>query len=497
MLYSLQIEKHVLGGLIQNPSTISDIDRFVSAKDFVAEPHGVIYGCLRAAFLANEKIDKVLLAQKIKNLGVAFKDEINIFDYIEAISFAPITPIATIDACKELVKLRALRDIEGTCDEMKVIVNKATNQSLSSTIAEVDAVYGKQINSFEFENEPTLLFEDIHELVEERGNNPINEIGLETPYPEFNRLYGGFRNGNLYVIASRAKSGKTNWIDETASEMSKIHKMPVLILDTEMSPEEVKFRSAAAKTGVGLWHLESGNWRKSEGMIKAVRDNLTEIKNNYRVYYMSIGNKKIEEVSSICRRWYLKVVGRGNRCLICYDYIKMIEKLDKNQTEWQKMGEAVDMLKKLSEELACPILTAVQSNRIGITTNRESSEVIDDESVIGISDRILWYSSYVGILRRKTPDEVTLDTPESGSHLLKEIASRWQGRDATGHQDYMQRRYPDGKVRYVKNYINFNITNFRVEERGSLRDSISRQNAQFLVQDDAEEHETEVQRNTL
>lgn len=497
MLYSLQIEKHVLGGLIQNPSTISDIDRFVSVKDFVAEPHGVIYGCLRAAFLANEKIDKVLLAQKIKNLGVAFKDEINIFDYIEAISFAPITPVATIDACKELVKLRALRDIEGTCEEMKVIVNKATNQSLSSTIAEVDAVYGKQINSFEFENEPTLLFEDIHELVEERGNNPINEIGLETPYPEFNRLYGGLRNKNLYIIASRAKAGKSSFLNEMSSEISRTHKIPVLILDTEMSAAEVKFRAAAAKSGAPLWALETGNWRKSANSIEQVRSSLPDIGKNYKVYYMSIGNKKIEEVASICRRWYLKIVGRDNKCLICYDYIKMMEKLEKNQTEYQKMGDLVDTLKKLSEELNCPILTAVQSNRMGITTNRESSEVIDDENSIGISDRICWYASYVGILRRKTPDEVALDTPESGTHLLKSIVSRFEGRDATGHQDYMQRRYPDGKVRYVKNYINFNITNFRVEERGSLRDSIARQNAQFLVQDDADGHETEVQRDTL
>lgn len=485
-LYSIQVERHVLGGLIQNPHVLAEIERFVSERDFVAEPHHVIYSCLRAAYLAHEKIDKVVLGQKIKNLGISFKDDINIFDYIDAISFTPITNEATIAACQELAKLRALRDIEGTCEEMKKIINKSINQPLATTIAEVDSVYGQQINSFEFENEPSLLFEDIHKLVEERGNSPVTEVGYETPYPEFNRLYGGLRPKNLYIIASRAKAGKTTWLAEISCEMSRIHKMPVLILDTEMSSQEVKFRAAAARSNVGLWYLESGNWRKNEDMIDRVRNNLTNIDKNYQVYHMPIGNKKIEEVAAICRRWYLRVVGRGGRCLICYDYVKMIDKLSDNQKEYQLMGDKVDMLKKLSEELDCPIITAVQSNRTGITTNRESSEIVDDESVIGMSDRVTWYATYVGILRRKTPDEVALDTPESGTHKLIEIVARFQGRDATGHLDYMQRRFPDGKTRYVKNYINFSIMNFRVEERGSLRDSIARQNSQFLVQDSPE-----------
>jgi replicative DNA helicase len=498
-LYSIQIEKHVLGGLIQNPDVISDIDRFLTERDFVAEPHNVIFSCLRTAFLANEKIDRVLLAQKIKNLGIAFKDDINIFDYIDAISFTPITPDATFRACQELVKLRSLRDIEGTCDEMKIVVGKSINQPLDTTIAEIDALYGQQMNAFELQHEPTLLFEDIHELVEERGNNPVQEIGLATPYPEFNRLYGGLRNKNLYIVASRAKSGKTTWLDELCCEVSRIHQIPVLILDTEMASEEVKFRVSAAKANVGLWFLETGNWRRDEDMVQRVRTNLSDISKNYKVYHMSIGNKKVSEVSSICRRWYLKVVGRGNKCLICYDYIKMVDKLDKNQQEYQLMGEKVDALKKLSEELNCPIVTAVQSNRIGITNNRDSSEIIDDESTIGISDRITWYATYVGILRRKTPDEIALDTPESGTHKLIEAVARFQGRDAAGHQDYIRRRFPDGKTKFVKNYINFQIFNFRVEERGSLRDSIARQNSQFLVQDNTNEpvREAEIEQDTL
>jgi replicative DNA helicase len=497
-LYSIQVEKHVLGGLIQNPNIIAEIDRFVSEKDFVAEPHSIIFSCLRQAYLANEKIDKVLLGQRIKNLGIAFKDDINIFDYIDAISFTPVTIPSTIKACQELAKLRALRDIDSTCDEMKNIVGKSINDSLDNTISIIDAVYGKQMNSFEHENEPVLLFDGIYDKVEERGNNPIDEVGLATPYPEFNRLYGGLRRKNLYIIASRAKSGKTTWLNETCAEMSRMHNVPVLILDTEMSTEEIQYRTAAAKSSVGLWHLKTGNWRKNEDSIDKVRTNLAGIKNAYpKVYHMSVGNKSIEHIASICRRWYLKVVGRGNDCLVVYDYLKIIESSDNRRQEYQEMGDRVDFMKKLSEELDCPILTACQNNRDGVAASRDPSEIIDDERSIGISDRITHFASGVWILRRRTPDEMTLDTPESGSHKLIEIVVREQGRDAAGHQDFILRRFPDGKQKYVKNFINFHISNFRVEERGSLRDTIARQNAQFLVQDNPDNHAVEVRQETL
>jgi len=485
-LSSIQVERHALSGLVNNPDILAEVESFMSEKDFVAQPHSTIYSVLKSSYLANEKIDKVLLAQKIKNLGIAFKGEIDIFSYLESITFTPLTKDATIKACKELVKLRVLREIDGTCNEIQSHIKKSVNQELEATITEIDGIYGAKINSFAVEDGEVDLFDGMEDLVEERGNNPVEETGLQTPYPEFNRLYGGLRAGNLYIIAARAKAGKSNWIDETASEMSKMHKCPVLILDTELSTEEVQFRTIAAKSGVPMWFIETGNFRKNPDYLKRVRDTLKGIKTEYNVTHYAIGNKKIEQVISIARRWYLKKVGRGNKCLICFDYIKALDKLGYNQSEFALMGEKVDALKKLAEELQCPVLSAVQSNRQGITSNKSVEDLNDDESSVAVSDRITWYSSGVWILRRRVSEEIVLDTIESGSHKLICLVNRFCGRDAAGHQDKILRVFPDGKKKYINNFVNFDIKNFKVTECGSLKDSIARANAQFLVSDKPE-----------
>ena len=486
-LHSLQVEKHILGGLIQNPEVISDLEQFVKESDFAAEPHNVIFSCIRLSYLNNEKIDKVLLAQKIKNLGISFKDNINIFDYIEAISFTPITAEATIKASKELVKLRVLRDMDTMCDTLKTHVNKSVHQDLSQTISEVDEIYGSTTNLFEIEDEPDDLFSDIYDLVEERGNNPISEIGYPTPYPEFNRMYGGLRGGNVYSIASRPGQGKTSLLNHLACETGKLNKFPVLILDTEMTKEEIKFRNAASFSGVPLWYLETGLWRKDPAMVEKVRNKLKDLKNQYRVYHYYVGNKSIDHVMAIIRRWYYKVVGRDKPCLVVDVYLKLPgEKIDKYWEEHQAFGEKVDKLKRCAVDLNIPIFTAVQLNRSGESGGKQGSTPTDDGSAIAISDRLSWFGTYLAIFRRKTHEEMSLDTPASGTHKLIEIKARYQGKDAAGHHDMVLRHFPDGAKKYVRNYINFTVDNFYVKELGSLRDSIERQKASYLITDGPE-----------
>ncbi len=146
-----------------------------------------------------------------------------------------------------------------------------------------------------------------------------------------------------------------------------------------------------------------------------------------------------------------------------------------NWAEHQAIGEKIDKLKRISEEINAPLLTAMQLNRQGENHNRSAGDVTDDSSVISLSDRLQWYASFVGIFRRKTIDEIALDTPAFGTHKLIPTKTRFQGREAAGHQDIIRRPMEDGKEKYVMNYLNFSVDNFQVTEKGSLRHIIEEQ----------------------
>ena len=485
MIYSSQVERHVLSGLIKYQNLFADVDVFLNESDFFHEVHSIVYAVYKNTRYKGEKVDKVLLAEKIKNLGISFKDDINIYDYIDNLSFSQITEEATMSACKELVKLRIRREISQTADKLKTFVGKSGDEAVDKIIAEADSIYNQKISSYISNDEPINLFEGVEDIIEEIGNNPKEEVGLITSYPEFNRLYGGLKNGNIYAIVSRPGQGKSTWINDicfNASINSK-NKTKTLILDTEMQTFDIQLRMVSSLSGVPMWYLETGNWRRNEDMTKKVREAWVKVK-NYEYYHYHVGSKNIDQICSIIRRWYLSKVGRGNQALIAYDYVKLTgEKVGQNWAEHQAIGDKIDKLKRISEEIHCPVITAMQLNRTGENFNRNSSAVIDDSSAIALSDRLQWFASFVAIFRRKTLDELALDGQQFGTHKLVPTKTRFQGKEAAGHQDLVRRLDPTGKEIWAQNYLNYNVQNFKIEERGSLETIAQRQREQYELND--------------
>ena len=74
-------------------------------------------------------------------------------------------------------------------------------------------------------------------------------------------------------------------------------------------------------------------------------------------------------------------------------------------------------------------------------------------------------------------------TYDAGTHKLIPVKNRFQGREALGHVTFMQRILPDGSRRYDDMYINFDLDNFKVEEKGSLRNLCDRARENYLIED--------------
>ena len=104
-IYSLQIEKYVISGLIRHPEAYSDVESFINEKDFINEVHYTIFCVFRETFNKGEQVDKVLIAQKAQNLGITFKDQtIDLFNYVNSVCLIPSTKQGLLEASKELVK---------------------------------------------------------------------------------------------------------------------------------------------------------------------------------------------------------------------------------------------------------------------------------------------------------------------------------------------------------------------------------------------------------
>ena len=113
------------------------------------------------------------------------------------------------------------------------------------------------------------------------------------------------------------------------------------------------------------------------------------------------------------------------------------------------------------------MMTSVQSNRAGIVTNKQASNVTDDESIVSLSDRITQFSSHMFILRNKTFDELQNESG-FGTHKLINVKARHLGKDIAGAINPI--KMSDNSLK--KNFVNLEIANFCVNEKGDLRDIV-------------------------
>jgi replicative DNA helicase len=475
---SQQIEKATLAGFLKNPKKLLELIHIVADTDYLYPPHPTIFSILKDSVVNNKPVDPVIIAERVKNLGITFKANLNIYEYLNALSYIKISDKALEDSCRRLKTLSIRREIYDTCGQIRTSMTSAGDVSADQIITMADKLYNEKISAYDLTEKPEDLFENIIELIEDRANNPVSDTGLVTPYPSFNKLYGGLRNGQVYAWVSRPKHGKSTILEDIAFRVSMLNPgCKSLVLDTEMDTIDIKFRMASAITGIPTWWLETGNYKKNKELNAKFEAHKTELRAALNhVQHMKVAGKKTEDVISLIQRWYYGEVGRGNPAVVVYDYIKLTGESDGDKKEYQLIGEKVDKLKELHGLLGIPLLTACQ-------LNRSAEGGTDDSSAIAQSDRLQWFAAQVGIFRRKTLEEKAEDGEEYGTHKYIELATRFQGKDSQGHSSDVKVVGEKGKVSYKTNFINYKVENFSVTELGTLKDMVNNKNVELNVQD--------------
>ena len=485
MVYSLEIEKQVLAAFIQKPKVLINFIHLISESDFYDASllHRTLFAVLKKSCQQDEPIDDIVLVQRIKDLGIKFEEDLSLIDYVRSLSMRKIHSEEKIEsAIKELKKYSVRREITNTAkkisDSMK---GMSPDTSYLEIIESADKIYNDKINLFEVGDDvPSNIYEEMEDFIEDRGNNPIDEFGMMGPHPKINDIYGSLlRPGNITVIVARSGVGKTQFCMHYATQVSSKYDVPVLHFDNgEMSKEELIIRQCASISGVSSHLLESGKWRQAgPEVVSKVRSVWNKVK-KLQFYYYNVGGMDVDSMINTLKRFYYSKVGRGNKMVFSFDYIKTSSEHGGNKSEWQTVGEMVDKFKKcIQKEIleegnpVIPMITSVQSNRSGITTNRQSANIIDDESIVSLSDRITQFCSHMFILRQKTNDEVAEEGNQFGTHKLINVKSRHLGKDIAGAVEPVQ---VDDNLR--KNFVNLSFRNFNITECGDLRDIVNFRN---------------------
>lgn len=437
-----------------------------------------------------ESIDETILIQRISQLKVSFPDSIDIAEYVYSLVYYKISDELFLSSVKELKKFTARRGIYNCCKEVANFVkNTDPNLKYSEIVDKADKIYNDGIQGFEsLDRGAVNLFDLAEPMIEERGNNPVTEFGLMGPHKRINEIYGSlFRGGNIAIIIARAKVGKTSFCLDYATKVSMANNnTPILHFDNgEMSEEELIMRQMSAMTGLPMYLFETGKWRTStyKGMsskqiVDLTRATFKKLKGT-QFFYENVAGMNVEEMVSLLKRHYYSKVGRGNKMIFSFDYIKSDFSNAGKGEGWMLVAKMMDRFKQCIHRELCfdgerpvAMLSSVQANRAGITTRRAVEDIVEDESVISLSDSIVQFCSHAFLLRKKVAEEIQAENGKFGTHKLINLAARHLGEDAMSHLDPVT--MPDGSKK--DNFINLDFNNFSITEKGDLKDIVRAMN---------------------
>lgn len=481
-LVSLPVERNVLAGLLKFPDIFAEVDVYLTEIDFYNKIHQTIYCVIKSARLKNEELNRVLLSQKLLNLSIVVMDDINILDYITTLyETSQINVRGTLEAVKELIKLRIRREVFQAAEKVKEHVSKSGNDSLENILSTADQIYNEKINLFQNKNstQPVDLVKDIDIEIEELGNKcDDGEDGISCPYPIYKSLYGNYLPGDLVIYAARAKTGKSTLLSDIAVKTAANPKqnVKILILDTELDTQLVRRRMISSISGVNEFFIRTGLFRKNYDSTEKVRSALKHVKKlEGKIQHIYIGgNADIDNVLSLIRRWFYKEVGRNDGILplVIFDYIKLSHGEFNNPNyaklkDYQLAGMKADRLKQIAMELGLCLVSSVQTNRMN--ESRDEKKKINDGAAISMSDQINALASSIFIMNKCSLEQTAEFQQRYGiypTHTIQSIYCRNLGQFGA---DKERVRINDGdKIYYDDNKIFVKIKNFNVEEINDL-----------------------------
>ena len=193
-------------------------------------------------------------------------------------------------------------------------------------------------------------FEEVEEMQRRRLNNEF--AGIPSGINDLDKFFGGFKGGQLIIIAGRPAMGKTTFALNIATNMAR-KGYPSAFFSLEMNHKQLRNKILAAATHIEYNKIAHGYINEREKRI------LADIINQFKKVPIILGkttNLSIENLKSLARKLKREYKIQG----LFIDYLQLMAK----STDLVKeLGLITRQLKLLAIELDIPIFLLSQLSR--------------------------------------------------------------------------------------------------------------------------------------
>jgi len=388
--HSIEAEQGVLGSILLEPKTCMPlaIDKLRRGSEmFYDMRHQALFDVLAEMQDKGELIDPIGVGQYLKDRNQL--EALGGMPYIAGLMNC-VPSAANLEYYADILREKFLLrkviqtctqavgqvyehqgDVEALLDEVERNILEISQDRIVSVDKSIKAITHEAINE-----------------IEQYHQNAGALMGVGTGFPDFDKMTGGLKGGEMIVIAGRPSMGKTALAMNIAEHVAIEEKKPVGIFSLEMSSKSLIVRTICSRARVNLRNVRDG--------FLAERDfpRLTGASGkiaNAPIYLDETAGLSIMQLRAKARRMYQQ---HGIK-LFVIDYLQLLnggtgKKFDNRQQEISIISNGI---KALAKELDVPVIVLAQLNRElekdknrkpRLSDLRESGAIEQDADLVGL-----------------------------------------------------------------------------------------------------------------
>lgn len=415
MPQNLEAEMSVLGVAFINSNDVSKIVEEVTVDMFFDERNRFIFSAIKNLYETKTSIDITTIKneldknKKLNSVGLDYLTEV----------IDSVVSSANLDFYIKIVKDFAVRrNLIDTANEIvtQTYDDEDVNHLLDSAEKNIlNVVRARTVGDFVPIQE---ILRRAQAKLEELAKNKRPITGLETGFPDFDKITTGFQGGEMIILAARPGMGKTALALNMATYAATHSKKAVAVFCLEMSSEMLINRMISSIGQIDSYKLQTGSMQEKDW--KRYNEALSQLADT-NVYIEDNAGVTVSEIRAKCRRLSNSETGLG---LVVVDYLQLVStgnrRVESRQVEVSEISRS---LKTMALELNVPVIALSQlsrsaekreSNQPMLADLRESGSLEQDADMVLFINRKDYYEKAKDFNQKIVPAELIIAKHRKG-----------------------------------------------------------------------------------